>query len=278
MKQRRALILYATMTHNTEKIASIFRDTFLEYGWDVSFHKLLTPARMAEFQQELYFDDYDVIALGSPIVGGMPLQNVIKNLSMGGGGALEKEVQQKLDSNKSGGNAASAAAPAMSSVRWRRESAPYAGVLRREDSRPLGIVFCTYGGGFYGSGECSATLEMLKLYLNSNNVDVVGRFACGGKETGPAGFDLGVKPPKVFIPGPKGKDVPPADVPDAIDYTFADGHTQKGSYFFHYNLNEKPGPRDQFKARAFAQDFIEDFFMSYDGVRNPIVSQIISIS
>lgn len=278
MKKRRALILYATMTRNTEKVAVWFKETFEAYNWDVTFVKLQAPAKMQEMQEQLYFDDYDVIALGSPIVGGMPLQNVIKNMSMGGGGALEKEVQDKLDENKSGGNAGAAAAPARPGVLWRRNQAPYAGVLRREDSRPLGIVFCTYGGGFYGSSECMATMEMLKLYLNSNNVDVVGKFACGGRETGPAGFDLGVKPPAVFIPGPKGKDVPPADVPDAIDYVFADGHTQKGAYFFHYNLNEKPGPREEMKARAFAADFIEDFFMTYDGVRNPVMSEILSIS
>ena len=276
MKQRRALILYATMTKNTEKIATWFKETFEYYNWDVTFVKLVAPAKMQELQDKLYFDDYDVVALGSPIVGGMPLQSVIKNMSMGGGGALEKEVQTKLDENK--GSAAAAAAPARPGVLWRRNEAPYAGVLRRGDSRPLGIVFCTYGGGFYGSGECMATLETLKLYLTCNNVDVVGKFACAGKETGPAGFALGEKPPAVFIPGPKGKDMPKADVPDAIDYEFADGHTQKGSYFFHYDMESKPGPREEAKARAFAADFIEDFFMTYDGVRNIAISEILSIS
>ena len=278
MKQRRALILYATMTRNTEKIATWFRETFEAYNWDTTFVRIQAPAQMQPLQDQLYFDDYDVICLGSPIVAGAPLQNVIKNMSMGGGGALEKEVQDKLDANKTGDSAAAAAAPARPGVLWRRKQAPYAGVLRREDSRPLGIVFCTYGGGFYGSGECMATLETLKLYLTSNNVDVVGKFACGGKETGPAGFPLGEKPPAFFIPGPKGKDAPKADVPDSIDYTFADGHTQKGSYFFHYDCDSKPGPREEAKARAFAADFIEDFFMTYDGVRNIAVSEILSIS
>lgn len=276
--KRRALILYATMTGNTEKIAGWLRDTFQEYGWEVSFVKMLAPGLMQPLQEQLYFDDYDVVCLGSPIVGGMPLQNVIKNMSLGGGGSLEKEVQDKLDLSLTGDKAAAAAAPARPGVLWRREQAPYAGVLRREDSRPLGIVFCTYGGGFYGSGECMATLEMLKLYLSTNSVDVVGKFSCGGKETGPAGFPLGVKPPARFIPGPAGKNVPPADVPDAVDYTFADGHTQKGSYFFHYDCDSKPGKREEAKARAFASDFIEDYFMTYDGVRNPAVSELLSIS
>lgn len=37
MKQRRALILYATMTKNTEKVATWFKETFEQYNWDVTF-------------------------------------------------------------------------------------------------------------------------------------------------------------------------------------------------------------------------------------------------
>ena len=51
-----------------------------------------------------------------------------------------------------------------------------------------------------------------------------------------------------------------------------------GSYFFHCDMNNKPNARDEAKARAFASDFIEDYFMTYDGVPNPPQSKIISIS
>lgn len=274
MKQRRALILYATMTKNTEKIALWFRETFEYYNWDVTFFKMANNADWGGMREKLYFDDYDAVCLGSPIVAGAPLQVVIKAMSLGGGGALEKEVQDKLDSQA--GDAA--AAPAKPGAMWRRHMAPYAGVLRKGDHRPLGIVFSTYGGGFYGSGECIATLETLKLYLSLNNVDVVGRFACGGKETGPAGYPLGVKPRAEFRPGRQSDDIPEADVCDPVTYTMSDGAEKPGSYFFHYDLESKPGPREEAKARAFASDFIEDFFMTYDGERNIAVSEIISIS
>lgn len=274
MKQRKVLILYATMTHNTEKIASWFKETFEEYSWDVTFVRLANNTDYTVIQDKLYFDDYDVVALGSPIVAGAPLQAVIKALSFGGGGGLEKEVQDKLNENK--GDAA--AAPAMPGARWRRSSAPYPGVLRRADPRPLGIVFSTYGGGFFGSGECVAVLETLKLYLALNNVDVVGKFACAGKETGPAGYPNGIKPKKTFSPGLKSSSFPDADVPDALMYTKKDGSQTPGSYFFHYDLNSKPGPREEAKARAFISDFVEDFFMTYDGERSIAISEILSIS
>ncbi len=275
MKQKKALILYGTMTKNTEKIALWFKETFEEYNWDVTLFRLSNGADYRGMQKSLYFDDYDVVCLGSPIVAGAPIQPVIKALSLGGGGALEKEVQDKLDSSK---NEDAAAAPAKPGASWRRAQAPYAGTMNRGESIPLGIVFSTYGGGFYGSGEAMATLETLKLYLTINNVNVVGKFCCAGRETGPAGFPTGVKPPAFFIPGKKGKDVPPADVADAVSYEMKDGTRRPGSYFFHYDLDEKPGDREESKAKAFISDFVEDFFMTYDGVPNPAISEILSIS
>ena len=40
MKQRRALILYATMTKNTEKVANWFQETFEYYNWEVQMIRL----------------------------------------------------------------------------------------------------------------------------------------------------------------------------------------------------------------------------------------------
>ena len=74
---------------------------------------------------------------------------------------------------------------------WRRTHAPSPGMPNHLRPRPYGIVFSTYGGGFYGPDEATATLETLKQYLKLNNVDVIGRFSCAGKETGPAGYPVG---------------------------------------------------------------------------------------
>ena len=274
MEPRKVLILYATMTRNTEKIAACFRDTFLRYGWKVTFVRIAGSTDWADLQPELYFDDYDLICLGSPIVGGMPLQAVIKVFSYGAGGALEAEVQNNLDSKK-----ADAAAPAKkpSGPIWRRTSAPSPGMPNHSGPRPYGIVFTTYGGGFYGTDEATVTLETLKQYLKLNNVDVIGRFSCGGKETGPAGYPVGVKPKKGFMPGNRNGG-PDADVCDAVLYTMGDGSQVPGSYFVHYDNENKPGPRELLKADAFISDIIEDFFMTFDGIPNPPLSEILSLS
>ena len=85
-KQRRALILYATMTRNTEKIAEVFEQTFRHYNWDVTRFKMtLKPADWEGMQEKLYFDDYDIVCLGSPIVAGYPITVVNKVFSLGAG-------------------------------------------------------------------------------------------------------------------------------------------------------------------------------------------------
>ncbi|NTV89389.1 MAG: hypothetical protein HGA22_03360, partial [Clostridiales bacterium] len=115
-------------------------------------------------------------------------------------------------------------------------------------------------------------------YLALNSVDVIGKFACGGRETGPAGYPAGTKPKLEFRPGSKGGDIPDADVCDPAVYTDADGNKSYGSYFFHFDLDKKPGAREEAKARAFICDIVEDYFMTYNGERNIVGSEIISIS
>ena len=206
-------------------------------------------------------------------MAGLPLQPVIDALSLNGDGSLLTDIKKELKGEKVEKDKIT---PAGS--RWRRHPAPYPGIYDKRNSRPYGIVFSTYGGGFYGAGECQGVLSTLKVFLQNYDVDIVGEFACGGKETGPAGLPVGVKPRAYFIPGPAGKDAPEAEVCDAVTYTTKDGKKWPGSYFFHYNNEEKPGPKEEARARAFISDVVEDYFMTYDGERFIGLSQVISIS
>ena len=68
--KRRALILYATMTKNTERIALSMKDGFEACGWECNCYRLKKSNKWADIQDNLYFEDYDVVCLGSPIVAG----------------------------------------------------------------------------------------------------------------------------------------------------------------------------------------------------------------
>ena len=149
MEPRRALILYATMTKNTEKVATWFNETFNEYGWETNLIRIMPNTNWAELQDVSYFDDYDLVCLGSPIVGGSVLQPIIKALSFGGGGALEKTSRKKLDENA---DDAAMAAVKPNGAEWRRTLPPGARYGGLCGTRPCGIVFTTYGG-FCGTVE-----------------------------------------------------------------------------------------------------------------------------
>ena len=282
VKQRRALILYATMTKNTEKIARWFRETFEEYKWEVTMLRLTNKMDLEEVQPQVYFDDYDVICLGSPIVAGYPLKIVSKLFSLGAHSGLEEQTAATVEggakefSMPAGGPPPQdAEKPALKELQWRRSGnrGPYPGAIYQDQFKPLGVVFTTYGGGFYGSDECTATLEILKLFLQLKNVSVVGRFACCGKEFGPAGLKPGEKP--MFN---NAEDGTPLPIPEAEVYEKADGTKFSATYFFHAKMWEKPNQRDKSKAQALIADLVEDYFCTYNGRRNMVGSQYISIS
>ena len=55
------------------------------------------------------------------------------------------------------------------------------------------------------------------------------------------------------------------------------GTEKPGCYFFHYDHMNKPGPREEARARILISDLIEDYFMSYDGERNIAISELVSL-
>ena len=62
------------MTKNTERVAKAMAEPFEYYNWEATLFKMtLNPSDWEGMQDQLYFDDYDVVCLGSPIVAGYPL-------------------------------------------------------------------------------------------------------------------------------------------------------------------------------------------------------------
>ena len=286
--KKKALILYASITGNTEKIAKAFQRSFEHYGFTVDMCKVTNKTEHVPKN----YQDYDVVCLGSLIIAGSPTAAVIKRFSLGGGSDLESNVTKNaeagLDFNAGGGGlkgpgpngpmpgGPGGGMPPMGGPGGPDMDAPmgsgtlsYAGGPAPHGIyQPLGIVFTTYGGGFYGSNEALATLETLKLYLETSSVKVIGKFACCGREFGPAGLADGVKP-NIMGGG---------EIDDPVYYKDADGNYHAGSYFFHTHMNSKPCARDIQKAETLVADLVEDYFYSHDGIRKDVASQYISIS
>ncbi len=288
--KKKALILYATITKNTATVAEWFKETFEHYGMDVHMVRVLNGDRwLKENEGKLYFEDYDVVCMGSPIIGGSPMKCMLSHFSAGAASSLEDRVSKNAEAGL-GFNAGGAGnfkvgevtggpgmpppppggpggpPPEMMKSDWRREEVmPYPGGPHEQGRyQPRGIVFSTYGGGFCGPDECLPTLALLKLYMEDKGAKVVGRFACPGKEFGPAGLDDGEIPMQIHEP--------------PVYYKDADGNYHAGGFFFHCHANSRPGPREEAQAKAFIADIVEDHFYTADGKRRALGSEYVSIT
>jgi hypothetical protein len=237
--ERRALILYSSLTGNTAKIAGVFADTFKFYGFHVKSLNINAKTDWEKEREETYFDDYDIICLGTPIIAGLPFDYI--NYSLG------------LTPWRGTGVGPRPGPP--EDLSFRRLGVGHIGVKNPQWKPALGIVFATFGGSFYGPDESLATLELLKQYLKLRAVDTVGMFACCGSCN---------------------NHTEPEAQP--VSYTTSDGETHPGTVFAHYNTPGSPKERDLLKAKFFIQDIVEDMFFTASGdVRKP-ESTYISIS
>ena len=294
--KKKALILYASITKNTERVANWFKETFEHYGMEVTMIKVLNGKRWLEGNEDkLFFDDYDVVCLGSPIIGGSPMKCMLTHFSAGAASSLEDNVAKNAERGL-GFNAGGAGGFAEGEVKdggpgmpppppggpgmapppggpggppdmiaWRRESVmTYPGGPHKPGMyKPLGIAFTTYGGGFCGPSECLPVLQLLTLYLEDKGAKVIGRFACPGKEFGPAGLDDGETPMQIHEP--------------PVYYKDADGKYHAGGFFHHTSNNQNPAPRHEAQARAFIASIVEDHFYTWDGKRREPDSEYVSI-
>lgn len=266
-RKGKALVMYATMTGNTAKIANCFAEIFRFYGFET---EVLRITSKTEVKKD--FSDYDIVCLGSSIVAGYPLKIITSKFALG----PEANTLTAADGEKREGpggpppmSDGPGGMPPMDIPADSPNAITYAGAAEPHNLyHPLGIVFTTYGGGFYGPDEAMATLETLKLYLEVQYVRVVGKFACCGHETGPGGLDDGVLP-QLMGPG---------EIEPPVYYKDGNGNYHAGSYFFHSHMNSKPCDRDLMKARALAEDLVESYFLSYDGKRKEGRSMFLSIS
>ena len=135
-----------------------------------------------------------------------------------------------------------------------------------DNHQPLGVVFTSYGGVFYGSNECRTTLAALKQFLEMNNVSVIGQFVCCGKKFGPG----------VLAEHEKPRMIGPGEMLDSAEYETADRKKITGSYFYHARRWDHPLDRDIQKAKFLFSDIVEDMFLTYDGKRSQVCSEYIS--
>ena len=184
---KRALIIYASRTGNTEQVAGVFRQVFEQAGWTCDLVKIDAkndPARPA-------FDlkEYDFLCAGSPVVGSLPEKHLIRALSRNPASphARNADFFVSDEGERKPNLMAIASEPVV-------DETPL--VIRFGPESKKGIVFATFGGVHLGLKEAEPALAWLALEMEHLRFQCVGRFACPGRMGNSAGWyeDLPLRP------------------------------------------------------------------------------------
>ncbi len=263
----KALILYASMTGNTELVAKQFQSTIEHYGWSVTAVKLEPDTDLVGSQ--IFLDNYDLLLLGSPVISSAPSELVSKHLG------LVEQDPPRLYTN-----------PLF-----------YPGSPFRPEDTPLGVVFATYSGETFGPHEALATLDIQQIYLEYLYIDVIGRFACPGKKLAKdlleilaqeLGTDLQTASNLVshYRQDPHAPQLQCCSE-DALALMHqllyqqharpqhTPGFISPGSW--HWDLDTRPNARDLQKADIFLQEVLEGYFMG-ENLPKPTKSVFTSIA
>lgn len=272
---KRSLIVYASVTGNTEKVAKRFKQVFEKKGapwgeWECDMYKV--HKKSYQEAAPYHIDDYDFICVGAPIWAGIPPLYLFDDHH----GALTSVIMPPMKPGEG---------PPKLPEGWGPKK---------------GIVFVTYGGQGQGPIESVAALDCLELRLNFVRVKCVGKFACcGGMWDEPpvdriaARFDWMVGDATVAIDQYKKN----PNHPDFVNLTDEDRRlfemavkeTQEfktgmrdarkrgiGIRSWHYDYEHRPTERDLLKAEIFLSEILEDYY--WGGVEMYPYSQYVCIA
>jgi len=269
---QKALIMYSSVTGNTEKVARRFKQVFAKKGawgdWQCDLFRITGQVDLKN--PPFHFDDYDFVCVGSPIFANRPAKEMTAILN--GGGLLKFQTM-----------------PAAYGTA--EEARP------RTPPKPVrGIVFVTYTGDFRGPPEALPSLTRLEMDVEGLRVQVVGKFACPGKIWRKRAVD---KVARAFYNGnveetsgiiqrykenPNSPEFASLAAEQKAGLDAAANETQHGDpdwshrRCWHYNVQNRPGERDLLKAEIFLEEILEDYYQPDQPTEALDVSQYICIA
>jgi hypothetical protein len=269
---KKALIVYASITGNTEKVAYRIRDTIEKKGqpwgdWTCDISKVTknSDKRQAPYNAA----DYDLFIVGAPIWAGTPPLYLFDD-HLGALGAYLMPKGMLMQPGGPGGMSGPAV-PGAPPPEMPNMNAGY-------KTKTKGIIFVTYGGQGQGPLEAQAALTCLELRLDGAMIKTVGKFACCGK--------MWEEPTVDPIAAKYGWMVGDATVaiamykenPNAPEFAKLTAEERKlfekavkmtevyssgallGGRAFHWDYTSRPRERDLLRAEIFMSDVLEDYY------------------
>ena len=148
MKTKKGLIIYQSMSGNTEKVALKFKQVFENKGWKCDVFKIDKNIDVDNLPFD--FQDYDFLCAGSGVYAALPGKEVVD--------VMYKTTHRTKKDGKI--------------VRLHRKITV---------GPKKGVVFVTFAGTHIGPKEADPSLSLLELNIEHLRFKCVGRFACPGK-------------------------------------------------------------------------------------------------
>jgi len=156
---KRGLVMYASRTNNTVKVAERFKSTLERNGWQCDIFKIEQKGDPMAFPY-YNFNDYDLICLGSGINMHMAYEElfaVIRVPRYRGVPGVKEPVKG------TGGQG------------------PVHEKIVLSPDFPKCISFVTFGGLEFGPWEAQPALDLINVEMAHNRITPVGTFCCPGR-------------------------------------------------------------------------------------------------
>jgi hypothetical protein len=174
---KRCLVVYTSLTGNTQKVAERFKSTFEKHGWDCDLVKIRKRAGDI-LNPPFDLEDYDFVCVGTGIRLHLPyneILNVMRRLQLGEDPRFTLRTRDEtipyitdpLPATPPPGGP-------------ERQYARHQRIVLAPDS-PVAVVFATYGGYEFGPKEAEPSLQLLALEIEHLGFRCIGHFCCPGK-------------------------------------------------------------------------------------------------
>lgn len=175
---KKSLVLYASLTGNTEKVAGIFAEVFARNEWECDVFKI--DSNIDPANPPFTLADYDFLCVGSPVIGSLPVRDVLNILSKNpssphkGNLGLMCRSLEEIKQNPRGPRQFVSIAPKPVVT----DEPPLRIKFGPGDRK--GIVFVSFGGVHLGPKEAVPSLALLESEMEHLRFQCVGKFACPG--------------------------------------------------------------------------------------------------
>lgn len=170
---KKCLIMYTSLSGNTEKIALRFRNTFEKHGWECDMFKVDRKTDILNLPFK--FKDYDFVCVGSGLILHLPSEEILNAVKIQTGIDRRPMARYRLGERPDREQRTRSPQNAESTMPHKHQK-----IVLGDDSKPA-VVFATYAGFEFGPKEAEPALQLLALEVEHTGFKCIGSFCCPGR-------------------------------------------------------------------------------------------------